>query len=83
MRHQSEVADPNEARWQYMEQKMAQEFVNGQRHQSFFVFMSRVAPAEGDDAVGKRDEPMVGDRHPMGVLAEIAKCVLRSAEWAF
>src|SRR5580704_3097290 len=83
MRHQPEVADADEARWQYMEQKPAQEFINGQRHEALFVFVSRVAPAEGDNAVGKSDEPMVRDRHPVGVLAEIAKCVFRSAEWAF
>ena len=83
MRHQPEVADADESRWQYMEQKPAQEFIHGQRHKALFVFVSRVAPAEGDDAVGKSNEPMVGDRHPMGVLAEIAKGVLRPPEWAF
>ncbi len=82
MRHQPEVADADESWWQYMEQEPAQEFIDGQRHQALFVFVSRVAPAEGDDAVGKSDEPMVRDRHPMGVLAEIAKCVLRSTEGA-
>ena len=78
-----EVADADESRWQYMEQKPAQEFINGQRHQTFLVFVSRVAPTESDDAACKSDQPMVGDRHPVGVLAEIAKGVLRSAEWAF
>jgi hypothetical protein len=82
MRHQPEVADADESCWQYMEQEPAQKFIDGQRHQALFVFVSRVAPAEGDDAVGKSDEPMVRDRHPMGALAEIAKCVLRSTEWA-
>jgi len=61
----------------------AQEFIDGQRHEALFVFVRRVAPAEGDDAVSKSDEPMVRDRHPMGVLAEVAECVLRSAEGAF
>jgi hypothetical protein len=83
MRHQAEVANADESRRQYMEQEPTQEFVDGKRHEAFLVFVSRVAPAEADDAVGKSDEPMVGDRHPTGVLAEIAKNVLRSTEWAF
>jgi len=32
---------------------------------------------------GERDEAMVRDRHAMGVLAEIAKCVLRAAKRTF
>jgi len=66
-----------------MEQEPAQELIDGQRHQALFIFVSRVAPAEGDDAVGKSDEPMIGDGHPMGVLAEIAERMLRAAERAF
>jgi hypothetical protein len=34
MRHQTEVADADESRWQYMEQEPAQELIDGQRHQA-------------------------------------------------
>ena len=45
--------------------------------------MSGIAPAESDDAVGERDQAMVRDRHTMGVLAEIAKCMSRASKRTF
>ena len=45
--------------------------------------MSGIAPAESDGAIGERDQAMVRDRDTMGVLAQIAKCVLRAAKRTF
>lgn len=80
MGQKPEVADTDESRRQHVQQESAQEFIDGQSHKALFVFVSRVTPAEGDDAIGKRDEPMVGDRHSMRVLAEIPKRMLRTAK---
>jgi hypothetical protein len=66
-----------------VQQEPAQEFVNRQRHQTLFVFVSGIAPAKRNHAVGKCHESMIWDRHAMGVLAEIAKRMLRAAERAF
>ena len=65
-----------------MQEEAAQELVDGQRHQLFLVAVRGVAPAEGDLAIAERDEPVVGNRHAVGVGAEVAQCVFRSAEGA-
>src|ERR1700692_3206799 len=77
-----EVADADESRRQYVQQKSAQEFVDRQRHQTLLVFVSRIAPAESHTARVEGNEAVVGDGHPMGVLAEIARRMLRAAEGA-
>ena len=59
MCHQPEVADADESWREHVQQEPAKELVDGQGHEALFVFVSRVAPAERDHAVGKRDEPMV------------------------
>lgn len=45
--------------------------------------VSRVAPAKGDFAIGKRDEAMVGDGHAMGVAAKIVQHIFRATEGPF
>ena len=66
-----------------MQQESAQKFVDSQRHQTLFVLVSGIAPAERDDAVGERDQSMVRDRDTMGILAEIAKGTLPAAKRTF
>src|ERR1035438_10355293 len=80
MGQQTEVADADESRRQHVQQESAQKFVDSQRHQTLFVLVSGIAPAESDDAVGECDEAMVRDGDAMGVLAEVAKRMLRPAE---
>ncbi len=83
MGQQSEVADADESRRQYVEQESAQKFVDFQRHETLLILVSGIAPAESDGAVGERDQAMVGDRDTMGVLAQIAKRMLRAAKRTF
>ena len=83
MGEKPEVTDADEPRRQHVQQESAQEFVDRQSHLSLLVLMSGIAPAESNDAVGERDEATVGDCHTMGVLAEIAKRMLRTAKGAF
>jgi len=59
MRQKPEVADTDEPRRQHVQQESAQEFVDRQSHQTLLVFVSGIAPAKGDHAVGKCDESMV------------------------
>jgi hypothetical protein len=62
-----------------MEQK-AQELVDRQSQEPLLVGMCGVSPAEGDVALLEGDESAVGDGGAVGVAAEIAQRVLRSAE---
>ena len=63
-----------------MEQEAAQELIDGQSHEPFLVAVGGIAPAEGDVAIGESDQPGVGDGDAMGVGAEIAQHMFRSAE---
>src|SRR5260370_34803220 len=80
MRQNAEVEDADESGREDVQQEAAQELVGAQRHQTLFVFVSGIAPAESDNAVGECDEAMVRDGDAMGVLAEVAKRMLRPAE---
>ena len=63
-----------------MEQEAAQELFDSQSHEPLLVAVGRIAPAEGDVALGKSDQPAVGDGDAMGVCAEIAQHMFRAAE---
>jgi len=55
-----------------MQEESSQELVDRQRYQTLLVVVSGIAPAKSDQAIGKSDESMVGNRYAMGVLAEIS-----------
>jgi len=63
-----------------MEQEAAQELFGSQSHEPLLVAVGRIAPAEGDVALGESDQPAVGDGDAMGVGAEIAQHMFRSSE---
>ncbi len=63
-----------------MEQEAAQKLVLSQSHEPFLVAVRRVAPAEGDVALGESDQSGVGDGDAMVVGAEIAQDMFRAAE---
>ena len=66
---EAEVTDADQAAWQQVQQKAAQELVDGKAHDSLPVAVRGVSPAEADLAVGEGDEPAVGDAGAMGVGA--------------
>jgi len=63
-----------------MEQKAAQELIDGQSHEPLLVAVRGIAPAEGDVASGESDQPGVRNGDAMGVGAEIAQHMFRAAE---
>jgi len=63
-----------------VEQEAAQELVDRQSQEPLLVGVRGVSPTEGDVALLKGDESAVGDGDAVGVAAEIAQRVLRSAE---
>ena len=80
---EAEVADAHEAARQQVQQEAAQELIDRQSHEPLLVAVGGVAPAEGDVAVGESNQPAVGDGDAMGVGAEIAQHMFRSAERPF
>jgi hypothetical protein len=77
---ETEVSDADEAARQHMQQKPTQELIDRQSQESLLVFMSGISPAKRNSVIHERDETAIGDRHAMGVSAEVAKHLLRSAE---
>ncbi len=63
-----------------MEQEAAQELIYTQSHEPLLVAMGRIAPAEGDVAMGESNQSAVGNGDAMSVGAEITQHMFRSAE---
>ncbi len=80
---EAEVADAHEAAWQQVEQEAAQELFDSQSHDPLLVAVGGVAPSESDVALGKSNQPAVGNGDAMGVGAEIAQHMFRPAERPF
>ena len=64
-----------------MEQESPQELIGGHGHQPLFVFVRIILPAEGDFAVGKVHDPVIGNGDSMSVAGQILENMFRSAEW--
>ena len=77
---EAEVTDAHEATRKQVKQEAAQELIDRQGHEPLLATMSGVPPAKGDVALGESNQPVVGDGDAVGVSAEIAQRVLRSAE---
>jgi hypothetical protein len=80
-RQETEVPNAYEALREQMQQEAAQELIVGQSGELLLV--GGIAPAEGDLAIGKGNQAMVGDGHTMGVAAEIVQHILGTTEGAF
>jgi len=77
---EAEVADAHEAARQQVQEEAAQELFDRQSHEPLLVAVSGISPAEGDVSGGESNQSVVGDRDAVGVGAEIAQSVFRSAE---
>jgi hypothetical protein len=73
------VVAMRDAAWKQMQEELAWELINGQRHQLLLVAMGGVAPAESDVAAFEGNESAVADGHAMGVCAEIAQGMFGTA----
>jgi hypothetical protein len=63
-----------------MEHEVSQELIYVQSHEAFLVGMRGVPPAEGDVAIGEKNQSGVGDGDAMSVSAQIAQRMVRAAE---
>jgi hypothetical protein len=77
------VADADEAAREHMQQEATQEFIDGKSQESFFILVSGVSPSEHDLVIQEGDEPAIGNRHAMGVSAEIAQRLIGPTERRF
>jgi hypothetical protein len=76
----AEVADADEAGGKHVEQEAAQELLDRQGHQALLAAMRGVSPTEGNVSSFEGDEAVIGDRHAVGVTAEITENVFRTTE---
>ncbi len=77
------MADADEALGEQVKEEATQKLIAREGHQFLLIVVSGVTPAEGDLAVGQRDQAMVGDGDAVSVATEILQYVLGSAEGWF
>jgi hypothetical protein len=79
----AEVADGHEARGKHVEQEAAQELLDRQGHQTLLVAVRGVSPAKGDLVAFQGDQAVIGDRHAVGIAAEVTENVFGTTEGRF
>lgn len=77
---EAEVADADEALGEQVKQEATQKLIVRDGHHFLPIVVGRVAPAEGDLAVGEGDQAMVGDGDAVSIAAEILQHILGSTE---
>ena len=75
------VADAVKAIRQSMQEKTTNELIGIKRHHFGFAILPIVLPGKAHPAVGKRDQPTVGDGDAMRIAAEISQHLFGPAEW--
>ena len=75
------MANSNEAPWQCVQEKAAQELIRTDGHLALPTAMSIILVAKRDLTVFEGDQAMVGNGNAMRVTSKILKDVLRPAEW--
>ena len=75
------VADTVEAVRQGVQEKATNELVGIKRHYFGFAVLPIVLPGKAHLAIGKRNQPTVGDGDAMRVAAEISQHLFGPAEW--
>lgn len=66
-----------------MQKEASQKLVRRNGHQLLLAAVSIILPAESNLAIGKGNDPMVGDGHAMCIASQVMKYVLRTAEGRF
>ena len=82
VREQAIVPDALKAAWQRVQQETAHELAGIQRHHLRLSTLAIVLPAKADMVAGERNQPTVGDRHPMRVARQISQNLGRTGKWA-
>jgi hypothetical protein len=77
---EAEVADAHKSQRQQVEQEATQELLAREAHDPLAVAVGRVSPPEGDLAIRERNQSMIGDSNAVGIGAEVAEDVFRTAK---
>ena len=83
MSQKAKVADAHEAGGKHVEQEAAQELLDRKGHQALLVAVRGVSPAKGNLPTLEGDQAVIGDRHAVGVAAEITENVFWTTEGRF
>ena len=73
VREKARLPDAHEAARQDVLDEAAQKLHGGQRHRAALVAMGVVLPLKRDVVAVEGEQPMIADRHPMGIAPEIAQ----------
>ena len=73
----------HEAFGDHVEQEAADKFVGIEGHGLFSVLIFSVPVTEGDFSVVGRENPIIGERHAVGVAAEVVEDMGRRSERFF
>jgi hypothetical protein len=65
------VANPHESLGEDVQEESALELDGGQRHDPWLAAVGIILPSEGNSLSIKRQQPVIGDRHPMGIPAQV------------
>lgn len=76
----AEASDANETLGKQVEQETTQELICREGHGAIYVAVRAVSPEEGDVAIVKGNQAVVGNGHPMCIAAEVAHYIFRPAE---
>ena len=79
----AKVTDAHETIGQDVEQEAADKLLGLQSHGLFSIPVSSISIAQGDFSVFDLENTVVGERHPVGVAAEIIEHGLWRAEGLF
>ena len=79
----AEVTNTHEAVGQDVEQEAADKFLGLQRYRLFAIAVSSISIAQGDFSVLDLENTIVGERHAVGVAAEVVEDGLGRAERLF
>ena len=74
------MTDANEAVGKDVQQESSQEFVSGKGHLALLVAMRVILPAEGNVAIGKGKQSMIGNRDAVRVASQIVQDMLRPSK---
>ena len=80
---EAKVTDAHEAIGQDVEQEAADEFVSIKEDGLFSISIFSISIAQGDFSVFDLENTVVGERHAVGVAAEVVENSLRRTEGLF
>ena len=73
VREKARLSDTHETARQDVLDEAPEKLHRGERHRAPLVVVGVVLPLEGDVLTIEGEQPMIADRHPMGIAPEIAQ----------